>query len=324
MIRFFYESVRRLKEENKPYWKLAYKINKALVNVLFPLTGRWKRDCGVDAESRIVVSLTSYPARINSVWLTIASLLRQTMKPNKVILWLAEEQFPEHGVPDSLKRLTKRGLEIRFCEGDLKPHKKYYYAIQEYPDYYIITADDDIFYPEDHIERLWKGHEKYPDTIICRWSHLIEFDSQGKFIPYDDWVDNGEDDASFATLAVGCNGILYPPGSLPKETFDKNKIMEIALSTDDLWLKCMEILNGWKSVNCNKTPLVYFNILSVRNTGLWRNNLGESRNNDIIWDKLMELYPEVENRLTEERQYACDYDRDNQPCAANGSSGFTG
>lgn len=302
MIRFFYEVVRKSKSENKPSWRLAYKINKALVNVLFPLILRWKKDCGVDTESRIIVSLTTYPARIKSVWLTIATLLQQTMKPCKVVLWLAEEQFPEHEIPDNLKRLEKRGLEIRFCD-DLKPHKKYYYAVQEYPDYYIITADDDIFYPEDHIERLWKGHEKYRDTIICHWSHQIDFDRQGEFIPYNDWIDNSEEPPSFATLAVGCNGILYPPGSLPKETFDKNKVMEISLYTDDLWLKCMEILNGWKSVNCNKTPLVYFNILSTRNTGLWRTNLGESRNNDIIWSRLMGLYPEVRNRLIEEREH---------------------
>lgn len=322
MIRFFYETVRKLKKNNKSYWRLVYKINKVLVNLIFPVNQRWKQDYGLDARSRIIVSLTTYPARISTVWITAASLLQQTMRPYKLILWLAEEQFPGHEIPDNLERLKKRGLEIRFCE-DLKPHKKYYYVMQEYPDYYVITADDDILYPEDHIEQLWKGHEKYPNNIICHWSHRVEFDGQGKFIPYDNWPDNGEEAPSFATLAVGCNGILYPPGSLPEQTFDKNKIVEISLNTDDLWLKCMEILNGWKTVNCNKPVLIYFNILSTGKSGLWKSNTGESRNNDIIWDKLMKLYPEVRNRLTEERQYACDYDRDNQPCTSNESSGIT-
>lgn len=300
MIRFLYESARKLKRDNKAYWKLVYKINKALVNLFFPISQRWKKDWGTDEESRIIVSLTTYPARIGSVWITIASLLQQTMKPCKVILWLAREQFPGGEIPGSLHRLTKRGLEIRFCD-DLKPHKKYYYTMQEYSDYYIITADDDIFYPENHIERLWKGHEKYKDAVICHWSHQIEFDAQGNFIPYNDWIDNGEALPSFATLAVGCNGILYPPGSLPKETFDKDKIMEISLNTDDLWLKCMEILSGTKTVNCNKTPLVYFNILSTGNSGLWKKNTGAGHNNDMSWEQLMKLYPEAKNRLIEER-----------------------
>ena len=311
MIRFFYESVRKLKKKNRPYWKFAYKINKVLVNLIFPVSQRWKKDYGLGAESRIIVSLTTYPARISTVWITIASLLQQTMKPYKLILWLAEEQFLGHEIPNSLKRLEKRGLEIRFCEADLRPHKKYFYTMQEYPDYYVITADDDIFYPEDHIERLWKGHQKYPDAIMCHWSHRIDFDRQGWFIPYNDWADNAEEDPSFATLAVGCNGILYPPGSLPKVAFDKNKILETALDTDDLWLKCMEILSGWKTVNYNKIVLIYFNVLSTRKAGLWNGNVGESRNNDIIWDRLMKLYPEVRDRLLEERQYACDSNRNN-------------
>lgn len=301
MIRFFYEAVKRQKKANKPYWKLSYKVNKLLVNLLFPLCQGMKKGSGVDGESKIIVSLTTYPARISTVWITIASLLQQTMKPYKVILWLAEEQFPGHNVPDRLRALERRGLEIRFCE-DLKPHKKYYYAVQEHPDYYIITADDDIFYPENHIEQLFKGHEKYPADVVCHWSHRIMVDEQGDFGPYNDWPDHGGEVPAYHVLAVGCNGILYPPGSLPEETFDKKMIMEHALYTDDLWLKCMEILNGRKTVNCNETPLIYFNILSTRRSGLWKSNIGESRNNDTIWERLMKLYPEVKSRLIEEKK----------------------
>lgn len=300
MITFFYETIRKLKRRNRPFWRLLYKVNKSLVNLFFPVSQKWENTYGLDKDSRIVVSLTTYPARIFTVWITVSTLLQQTMKPYKVILWLAEEQFPDHEIPNNLERLKKRGLEIRFCE-DLKPHKKYFYVMQEYPDYYVVTADDDIFYPENHIEQLWKGHEKCPDAVICHWSHQIESDGQEEFRPYNEWKDDPIPIPSYHTLAVGCNGILYPPGSLPMETFDKNKIMKYSLYTDDLWLKCMEILNGWKTINCNETPLIYFNILSTRNSGLWKSNIGQTRNNDIIWSRLMELYPEVKNRLTEER-----------------------
>lgn len=299
MITFFYESVRKAKLHNRPYWKLLYKVNKLLVNLLFPLTGRLRKDYGLDKDSRIIVSLTTYPARAEGVWVTIASLLGQTMKPCRVILWLAEEQFPGQRVPKSLKRLEKRGLEIRFCE-DLKPHKKYYEAMREYKEYYVVTADDDILYPEDHIERLWAGKEKYPDTVICHWSHKIEFCPDGTFKPYNDWPDNGEEEPSHATLAVGCNGILYPPGSLPEEAFDEEKIRGYALDTDDLWLKCMEILNGRKVVNCNQVVLIYFNRLSTKGSGLWTGNIGRERNNDRIWGRLTGQYPEVKRRLLEE------------------------
>ncbi|MBD5546136.1 MAG: glycosyltransferase family 2 protein [Lachnospiraceae bacterium] len=300
MIAFFYESIRKLKKENKPYWKLFYKVNKVLVNVLFPIFQCWENDCGVDEKSRVIVSMTTYPARIGSVWMTVSSLLQQTMKPYKVILWIAEEQFADKKIPKRLERLKRRGLEIRFCE-DLKPHKKYYGTMKAYPDYYVITADDDILYPEDHIERLWQGHEKYPDTIVCNWSHRIAFDGQKGFAPYDEWSDDTGAIPAYSTLAVGCNGVLYPPGSLPEEAFSKHRIMEYALNTDDLWLKCMEILNEKKTVNCNETVLIYFNLLSTKKSGLWKSNTGHRGNNDVIWNQLMKVYPEVYRRLLEEQ-----------------------
>ena len=289
-----------MKKKNRPYWRLVYKINKGLVNLLYPLDHKKMR--GVDPDSPVIVSLTTYPARIGQVRLAVSSLLRQTMKPRKVILWLAEEQFTQGGIPESLRKLESQGLEIRSCE-DLKPHKKYYYAVQEYPDCWIVTADDDIFYPEDHIERLWRAHDKYQDAVVCRWSHRIGFDAKGGFVPYNDWADNGEEPPAYATLAVGCNGILYPPGSLPKETFDPAVIAETALYTDDLWLKCMEIRNGRRAVNCDEIPLIYFNILSTRKSGLWKDNIGESAENDKVWGRLMERYPDVWERLKEEYEH---------------------
>lgn len=311
MITFFYEAVRKAKLNNRPYWKILYKVNKLLVNVLFPIAARGRKAYGLEGQSRIIVSLTTYPARIDGVWVTISSLLEQTMKPCRVILWLAREQFPDQRIPESLERLKKRGLEIRFCE-DLRPHKKYYEAMREYPDYYIVTADDDILYPENHIEALWAGQEKYPDAVICHWSHKIECSlaredavfGECRFAPYNDWPDNGLEEPSYATLAVGCNGILYPPGCLGAEAFDRENIREYALDTDDLWLKCMEIVSGRKVVNCNRTVLIYFNRLSTKGSGLWKSNIGQERNNDRIWNRLMETYPGAKQRLIEEIQMA--------------------
>lgn len=302
MITFFYEVARKSKSLNRPYWKLLYKVNKVMVNLLYPISQRCNKAYGLDEKSRIIVSLTTYPARISTVWITIASLLTQTMKPYKVILWLAKEQFTDCKIPDSLEKMKQRGLEIRFC-GDLKPHKKYYYAMQEYPNYYIITADDDTFYPENHIERLWDGHEKYPGNIICQWSHQIGFMEQGEFRTYNEWADNAEEYPSYLTLAVGCGGVLYPPGCLPEEAFDAQKITKYALCADDLWLKCMEILKGWKAVNCNQTTMTYFNIVSTMKSGLWTHNTGQSRNNDMVWKRLMELYPEVKEKLLKENDH---------------------
>lgn len=301
MIRFFYESVVRAKAKKRFYWKMLYKVNKVILNLIYPVFQKGKQEMGTSLESPVIVSLTTYPGRITQVWKTISTLLNQTMKPKKVILWLAREQFPGQQLPESVLRLTKRGLEICYCD-DWKSHKKYFETMKQYPEDIIVTADDDILYPENHLEKLWKAHLEFPHEVICQWSHRITFDGRETFLPYNDWPDNGKEDPSFATLAVGCSGILYPQGALSREAFCEGQLQEYALMADDLWLKCMEILAGVKTVNCNRTILVYYNVLSTRKSGLWVNNTGQQKNNDKVWDTLMKQYPEAFWRLQKEAE----------------------
>lgn len=301
MIWFFYESVVKAKEKNRFYWKLLYKVNKLILNLIYPVAQKNNCKVGTSESGPVIVSLTTYPGRIGQVWKTISSLLNQTLKPKKVILWLAREQFPDMQLPESVQRLTKRGLEICYCE-DLKSHKKYFEAMKQYPEVIIVTADDDILYPENHLEKLWRTHLEFPTDVICQWSHRITFDEHGEFMPYNDWPDNKREKASFATLAVGCGGILYPPGALNQEAFQKEELQKCALATDDLWLKCMELLEGIKTVNCNDTILMYFNVLSTRKSGLWVGNTGCQKNNDKVWELLMQQYPKALERLQKEAE----------------------
>lgn len=46
-------------------------------------------------STKVIVSLTSYPPRIKTVDQVIRSLLAQTVKPWKIILWLANKEFSE-------------------------------------------------------------------------------------------------------------------------------------------------------------------------------------------------------------------------------------
>ncbi len=57
---------------------------------------------------RIIVSLTTYGKRINTVHLTIKTLLNQTYTFDKIILWLAEDEFTLDTIPQELKELQKK------------------------------------------------------------------------------------------------------------------------------------------------------------------------------------------------------------------------
>ena len=297
MIRMWLGLARKKKENGDSRWPFFFKAGKLFVNLLYPISQLFNNKKGTDQNGTVIVSLTSFPKRINIVWVTIASLMNQTVKPKKIILWLAEEQFPDKKLPGSLERMKKRGLEIKFCD-DIRPHKKYFYTMKEFPNDIIITADDDIFYPEDHIETLIKGSQKYPDCVVCRWSHEILMDKDGKFLPYNEWPDDPNGEPSLTLLPVGCNGVLYPPQALAAEVFNKEKIKELALFTDDLWLKCMELLNNTPAVNCDKTSIIFFNNIFSQYSGLWKSNAKTGVNrNDLVWKALMHEYPKAKEYL---------------------------
>ena len=90
---------------------------------------------GLNTEERspkIIVSLTTFPKRIKTVHITIEQLLTQSVKPDKLILWLAEEQFPnkENDLPEDLLRLREFGLTIGWCK-DLRSYKKLLPTLKE-------------------------------------------------------------------------------------------------------------------------------------------------------------------------------------------------
>ena len=124
-------------------------------------------------EQHIVVSLTSFPERVNTVIKTIKTLLTQTMKPDVIVLWLAEEQFPnrEKDLPEELLSLKDFGLTIGWYN-DIRSYKKIIPSLKRYPDSIIITTDDDIYYAPDTIESLYKSYLEYPHDIHahrCDW-----------------------------------------------------------------------------------------------------------------------------------------------------------
>lgn len=202
---------------------------------------------------RIVVSFTTYGMRINDVHLVIESIMQQTLKPNKIILWLDQTEFTEHTIPASLKELKTRGLEICFFE-DIKSYNKLIPALRNYPNDIIITIDDDVIYPIDLIDRLYHQHVKYPNEVICTHAHIISFSKEGVLLPYELWPDPPTDRSrsSKSFLPLGIGGVLYPPKCLHDDVFKKEIFMSLSPMADDLWFKIMALRNG---TSCRTTPI---------------------------------------------------------------------
>lgn len=204
---------------------------------------------------KIVASLTSFPARIHCVEYAIKSLMLQTVKPDRIILWLASEQFPGNEIPESLEKMKEYGLEIRFCD-DLKSHKKYYYAMQEQKeDELLITYDDDIIYEYNSVEKLIKTFEKFPDCVICNRAQAFYRDDAGKILPYKKWdVLSGEgvQNPSSRLMPSTGAGCLYPYKILNERVFNREEIKNYAASTDDLWIGFNCLYSNVKIVKTRK------------------------------------------------------------------------
>jgi len=198
---------------------------------------------GENRGEQYIVSLTSFPARANDIWISIETILRQSFKPDMIILWLAEEQFPDKKLPVSLTNLVSRGLTIKYCD-DLRSHKKYYYAFKEFPEACIITLDDDLYYHRDVLLNIVKLHQKFPGMITTNRAHKFTFDSNG-IRPYRKWDHNVTDILpSHLLMQTGGAGTLYPPDSLHPNAFDKDAIRSLCFHADDVWLKLMCFMNN--------------------------------------------------------------------------------
>lgn len=301
MIELFYKWYIYLVNANIPGHIYIYKIMKLIVNLFYPLTIPYHHKCGIDESSDIIVSLTSFPARIKTASITIDTLLRQTMRPRKVILYLAKSQFVdgEKNLPKELLKLKNRGLEIKFCD-DIRSHKKYYYSMQEYLNQIVITTDDDMFYSSHFIEQLYNKHLEYPNAVVCNWGHEIQFDEKGNLKPYLKWKGgvSGHTTPTITLSPVGAEGILYPPQCVDCEIFNKEAIGELIPYADDLWLKMMCVRKNTKAVRAVETAIPYFNIISAQEFTLQKMNITENKN-DVQLAAILQEYPDILKRLRE-------------------------
>lgn len=205
-------------------------------------------DSGVAAtprSPRLVVSVTSTPWRMYDVHYALHSLLSQSLKPDKVVLWLGLELFPDGDadVPQSVLSLRDRGLEIEYCH-DVRSFTKLVPALERYPEDIIVTADDDIFYPPDWLENLVTRHESVPDPHITAALARKVLLQDGTPEPYARWPIVGGGDAELGLLPMGVGGVLYPPRALDPQVLDEAAFMSLTPSADDLWFWAMAFRNG--------------------------------------------------------------------------------
>lgn len=247
----------------------------------------------------IVVSMTSFPARIKFTHIALEDIFSQTLKPDHIVLYLSKIQFPnlEKDLPETLLSLVHKGLIIKWCDDDLKAHKKYFYALQDYPDDILITVDDDLHYSRYMIERLMNSYRKFPRAVSASRVHLMiaTYNNNKKIIaPYKSWkmeYTKYLHQPSMQLFPTCGAGTLFPPYCFKNEIFNLTEIKSSCLDADDVWLKINLTLSNIPVVLADIHQRLNY-IEGTQNVSLYKTNVNEN-GNDYQLNKLIEKYNNI-------------------------------
>ena len=278
------ESATHLPDSQDPATSL-YKVNRKNYPIIFERFFQHFPEFKYLIQQRqrkVIVSLTSYPARFKALPRVLDSLTRQTLQPSGIVLTLYRKDA-EHLTEKLREILNQKKVELLIVDEDLKPHNKYFYAMREYPDYAVITVDDDIIYQPTLVEKLMEGYWSHPDCVIARRVHKIRRGDDGTVLPYNEWQQRCKDESgpSEDLFATGVGGVLYPPNILDLSEENKQGIKEV-LFADDIYLKHLEQKRGIKIFYTPDVKDVAIKDEEIQSTALYRQNVFECRNDQYI------------------------------------------
>ena len=203
-------------------WDFISKINQIKLNT--------------DPKANFVVSIATYPKRAHLLPAVLEALNEQTQLPQKWIVVLSEEEWPELKLPEYFNKLIKRGLEILWVQNNTYAVKKLVPVVGKYPNMGVITLDDDKIYHKSLIEGLINFTIENPNTIVGYMGRsMIRKNNQLKMLYREKGAANISTPSSQVYL-IGWGGIYYPAGSLHENVFSEEGIHRIVPGRgSDIW-----------------------------------------------------------------------------------------
>jgi len=189
----------------------------------------------VDAAADEVVTMTTHGRRLRTVWLAIESIGRGTVLPGRIILWL---DAGEQRLPWRLRRLQKRGLEVKFVAPGFGVHTKYwhYLATQDL-NRPLVLSDDDIVYPPTWLEALRRELiASHGRSVIAYRAHSIGMSSPDEFTPYASWDECRSAEPSYHHFATSVSGQILPPELQTAIRKWGTSFLTLAPTADDVWI----------------------------------------------------------------------------------------
>ncbi len=246
--------------------------------------------------------MTSFPAAVPYAKQAILSILRGSILPDKLVLYLIFRQFPDGCPPEELKALAREFsiFEIRDYPRDIRSYLKLIPALKDFPEAVIVTVDDDIAYHKHMLRDLLALHAQVPDAVLAHRAKRIRPDK-----PYRKWRKYHWYDFLFRrirrrydVLLTGVGGVLYPPHCLKQEMLDEDLFTSLAPTTDDIWF--------WAAATANNVPVVPVpfgrnkphELKKPKELSLQTINYkGATDRNRAVFIAILERFPDVKERM---------------------------
>lgn len=188
----------------------------------------------IDKNDKIIVNFTTWTKRDMYIPFLLKYFKNQTLYPDEIICWLSEDEY--HGIiPKSIQYCLDNNLltDVKFVKGNIYGHKRYE-TFKYNLDAYNILIDDDLYYPIDYVESLYKACKEYPDDVICYYSRHEIYKHNGVRSFTDVDKDASFGNRYFSGLAA------FSPYLFPMESFKYSNLRDkYCQKCDDSWV------NGW-------------------------------------------------------------------------------
>ena len=228
----------------KPLYQVAEWVREvSLIAFLWlPDLAPWMRP---KMQIPVTVSVTSYPSRIGKAWLALETLMRQTVRPERLLLVLSTEEFPTKKLPSKIRSQVRRGLTVLWVTGNNRSYDKLLPTREAFPDATIVTFDDDKYFPSNLLKRLYGASLENPGCIVGARGWEIHSSDLRPGVHYgENWHRLNASETGHNLLMPGGNGCLYPPGALDPMVDNVVAAREICPTADDIWFWAAILKSG--------------------------------------------------------------------------------
>ena len=221
-----------------------YRVYNPLMRIVLPFIAYVPDVNQLKRETKIVVSLSAEEESFDNLEYTLYSIFNQKVKPDNILLWVSNE-YELSDLPYSVTKFVKSGLDIRFVEYKAS-YTKIIYALNEFKDCIIVTADENIYYPKNWLGKLYLSYISNPNDIHVHSAVKIS-EKQDKTTPVCEWNKFvNTEKASYKYFPVQTGGVLYPPNCFTREVSREDVYKKKINTTWDIWSWVMVLLSDRK------------------------------------------------------------------------------